>query len=118
LHFTGLGPLLISSHFTTSDYAQLETLSGFVSFAVTLVMNGHFSNRRLKVSSSRSAAPFSPHLSKKLCLLLVDVLLAAQHDNPEKQDRQRRTYDSNSGSVHRSISFPDKNKFGLLSKNL
>ncbi len=32
---------------------------------------------------------------------LLSVLFAAQHDDPEKQDRQYRTNDSNSGSVHR-----------------
>ena len=33
--------------------------------------------------------------SSDLTLLLVDVLFAAQYDNPEKQDRQYGTNDSN-----------------------
>src|SRR6185437_1138879 len=49
---------------------------------------------------------------------LLGVLLAAHHDNPEKQDRQHNAYDSNHGSVHRSLSFPDKIEFDLSSPKL
>jgi len=40
-----------------------------------------------------------------LDLLVVGVLFAAQHDDPQKQDRQHGANDANSGSVHRQSPF-------------
>jgi len=41
--------------------------------------------------------------------LLVGVLFAAQHDDPEKQDRQHSTYNANCCTIHFFLlSFPDK----------
>jgi len=57
-----------------------------------------------------------PRLPRRACLL--GVLLAAQHDDPEKQDCQCRTNDSNKGSIHLPSSFPDKNEFGVSIRNL
>jgi hypothetical protein len=36
---------------------------------------------------------------------LFSVLLAAQHDDPDKQDREHGTNDSNCGSIHRRSPF-------------
>jgi hypothetical protein len=43
----------------------------------------------------------SSRVFRKGALALFDVLFAAQHDDPKKQDREHGTHDSNSGRIHR-----------------
>jgi hypothetical protein len=47
----------------------------------------------------------SPASPRKEPIKLFDVLFAAQHDDPKKQDRQHGTHDSNSGRIHRISPF-------------
>src|SRR5260221_13781363 len=57
---------------------------------------------------------FTVRLPERRVPLVVGVLFAAQHDDPQKQDRQHGANDANSGSVHRESPFLTRVNSALL----